>query len=253
MCRLALFNRAALQLLDHESLDVLLAALEKHLGGDGNGIAALWQTTGRIKVRKSVHFSTKAAAGELRFAALQGADWGLFHTRLATSASVCADACHPFRTGHLVLAHNGHDEVFARLGALTRKKRSDSATLTEYWARRHLPVAALVNRPGVFLGFAWNQPFVMKGQPSRDLVLASHQATGALLFVSELPEALVPLFDEVIQVGKLMWQGEPLDLAAVDRRPLPTKTPKDELIERTLAALQADSKEPVVSESSSLR
>lgn len=205
MCRLALFNREALHLLGQQPLDLLLKTLEKQLGGDGNGIAALWQGTGQIKVRKSVHFSARAAAGELRFAMLQGADWGLFHTRLATSATVCPRACHPFRRGSLVLAHNGHDEVFARLGALTRKKRSDSAALAEYWARWRVPIPTLATRPGVFLGFYQHRPFVVKGQASRDLVLAWQQKTGALLFASELPDTLRPMFDEIIQVGKLIW------------------------------------------------
>lgn len=219
MCRLALFNRAALHLLGHQSLDVLLSALETRLGGDGNGMAALWQSTGQIKIRKSVHFSVKAAAGELRFAVSQGADWALFHTRLATSATICPGACHPFRNGNLVLAHNGHDDLFARLGALTRKKRSDSAALTEYWARWHIPIPILASRPGVFLGFSHNRPFVVKGQQARDLVLAWQRKTGALLFASELPDRLVPLFDDVLQIGRLIWQGEPLDLATIERRP----------------------------------
>ena len=238
MCRLALFNRAALQLLGRQPLEALLLDLETHLGGDGNGIAALWQTTGKIKVRKSVHLSAKAAAGELCWHQKLGADWGLFHTRLATSAPVCQHTCHPFRHGDLVLAHNGHDELYAHIGRQTRKKRSDSEAIAEYWAKRHLPIPALADRPGVFLGFADNQPFVVKGQTSRDLVLAWQQATGALLFVSELPAALTSTFDEVIQVGKLIWQGEPLDLSAVERRPLQVSPTPHTVLEQALAALQ---------------
>ena len=244
MCRLALFNRAALQLLEKQSLDTLLITLEKQLGGDGNGVAALWQATGQIKLRKSVHFPARAAAGELRYALQQGADWGLFHTRFATSATVCSRACHPFHRGGLVLAHNGHDEMFAQLGALTRKRRSDSEALTEYWARSHLPISALASRSGVFVGFAHNQPFVVKGQSARDLVLAYHHTTGALLFASALPDTLASLFDEVIQVGKCTWQGEPLDLSTVDRRPSPPTQSPGQIVALVQSSSHVAAQEP---------
>lgn len=220
MCRLALFNREAILFLGHD-LDVLLCHLEKSLGGDGNGIGMLWQESEHIKVRKGVHFQAKHAAGELRFAVQQGADWSLFHTRMATAGGICSRACHPFQRGRLVLAHNGHDDLFAQLGAATQKPRSDSSALTEYWAKRQVPIALLSGRRGVFLGFHQNQPFVVKGQVKRDLVLAWHQASGALMFVSELPQALRQRFDLSIEVGRITWQGEPLDFSAIERRPEP--------------------------------
>ena len=145
MCRLALLNREAIAFLGHD-LDTLLCHLEKRLGGDGNGIGLLWQETGQVNVRKGLHFRARSAAGELRFAVQQGANWGIFHTRMATSGGVCARACHPFQHGRMVLAHNGHDKLFAQLGAVPRKVRSDSAALAEYWAKRRLPIAALAHR-----------------------------------------------------------------------------------------------------------
>ncbi len=219
MCRLALLNREAILFLEHD-LDTLFCHLEKRLGGDGNGIGLLWQETGYIKVRKGLHFRAMHAAGALRFAAHQGADWGLFHTRMATSGGVCTRTCHPFKHGHLVLAHNGHNDPFARLGALTRKVRSDSEALAQYWARYHSPISMLANWRGVFIGFHHNQPFVVKGQPARDLVLAWHEKSGAMLFVSELPGKMRQRFDLCIDVGRLVWQGEMLDFTKIDRRPV---------------------------------
>ncbi len=230
MCRVLLLNREAILFLGRD-LDLLLCHLEKRLGGDGNGIGLLWQETERVNVRKGLHFHARQAAGELRFAARQGADWGLFHTRRATSGGVCPHACHPFQHGRMVLAHNGHDDLFALLGAVPKKKRSDSAALAKYWAKQHLPIALLAGRRGVFLGFHDNRPFVVKGQAARDLVLAWHEESGALVFVSELPEELRQRFDLCIDVGRITWQGDLLDFSTIERRPAPDLKKAEAMIE----------------------
>jgi hypothetical protein len=222
MCRLALMNQQAVMLLGKE-LDVLFVHLEKKLGGDGNGIGLLYDS-GRVKVRKGVNFQATHAAGEIRFAAKCGLSWAMFHTRLATTSRVAAKFCHPFEQGKLVLAHNGHDDLFARLGALVGK--SDSAYIARTWATRHLPLEALQQRCGVFLGFHEGHPFVVKGQPAKDLVLAYHNETGALLFASQLPDELHARFDGCIQIGKFIWQGELLDLDAIERCPPPSSQQK---------------------------
>jgi hypothetical protein len=218
MCRVALMNRQAVFFLGRE-LDTFFVHLEQALGGDGNGIGLLYDS-GQVKVRKGISFQATHAAGEMRFAAHCGASWVLFHTRVATTARVTAHSCHPFQRGHLVLAHNGHDEPFARLGALVGK--SDSAYIAQTWATRRLPLEALQYRCGVFLGFYQGHPFVVKGQPSRDLVLAYHSETGALLFASQLPDPLRASFETCIDIGRFIWQGEALDLASIERRPFPS-------------------------------
>ncbi len=139
MCRLALMNRAAVLYLG-KALDPLFEHLEQQLGGDGNGIGLLYNS-GHVTVRKGVRFQAAHAAGEIRFAARRGATWAVFHTRLATTARVTARFCHPFQRGRLVLAHNGHDDLFARLGALVGK--SDSAYIAQTWGQEQRPLAAL--------------------------------------------------------------------------------------------------------------
>jgi len=209
-------------LLMGKQLDTLFEHLEKALGGDGNGIGLLYEA-GETKVRKGVRFQAAQAAGEIRFGARLGASWALFHTRLATNACVAARTCHPFQYGKMVLAHNGHDHLFARLGAMTGK--SDSASIAETWGRGHRSVASLWNRCGVFVGFQQGHPFVVKGLIQKDLVLAHHRETGALLFVSQLPDELRAHFDTCIDIGRLLWQGEPLILSEIERRP-PPKAPQ---------------------------
>lgn len=227
MCRLALMNAPAVSLLG-KSLDSFLRYLERERGGDGNGIALL-APDGRVRIRKGVRFSAAQAAGEIRFANHQGMSWAVFHTRLATTARIHASCCHPFRAGQLVLAHNGHDELFARLGALVG--RSDSDYLARTWNRDRHPLVALQRRTGVFLGFMEGHPFVIKGQPARDLVLASHRETGAILFASQLPEDLKSRFDLCFEVGRLVWNSEPLAFDTIERRPAPTEKKKPALQE----------------------
>jgi len=71
---------------------------------------------------------------------------------------------------------------------------------------------------------------VIKGQPHKDLVLAYHAETDAILFVSQLPDDLRTRFDTCIDVGRFLWQGEPLHLSAIERRPLPPSSQKDALV-----------------------
>ncbi len=220
MCRLLLMNAQAASSLGEQNLHDLLAYLQQKLGGDGNGVAALWEGSGAVQVRKGLRLTPPRAAHLLETFAMQGAQWLLFHTRKATWADVATRHCHPFRYQRLVLAHNGHDHTFAALAQ--DLGLSDSACIALTWARVHLPLTALLDRSGVFIGFQHGHPFVMKGQCYTQLVLASEAQTGALLFASELPLWLSQggWFDRIVQLGRLAWTGESaLDLEALTRRP----------------------------------
>ncbi len=223
MCRLALFNRQAIALLENGgALDTILKQLECSFGGHGNGVAALWSSTGRVKVQKGVTLSTAEASRVLSCAATRGADWMLFHTRRASSSAIADQHCHPFRVGQLTLAHNGHDLDFARLGRSVGI--TDTECIAKTWSRLHIPLAALDGCTGVFIGFQSGAPFVVKGSRSSDLIAAWHRETGAVLFASELPTWMVEgVFDQVMEVRRLAWFGRGLDrvtLDAVPYRPL---------------------------------
>ena len=142
----------------------------------------------------------------------------LFHTRRASSSGIANAHCHPFRAGSLVLAHNGHDPTFARLGR--SRQMTDSECLATAWARLHLPVTELAQRSGVFMGFQQAAPFVIKGSRFSDLLAAWQQETGALLFASELPALLDKgIFDQVVMINRIEWCGRELDASTLDAQP----------------------------------
>lgn len=216
MCQLALMNANILQICSLQDLADLFAQLEKALGGHGNGCAALWQKTERVKISKGMHVTTSASAKYLVTAAQAGADWLVFHTRLASCERQISQNCHPFQAGKVTLAHNGHDRVWANLGS--HLGITDSECITRMWGRIPLPIESLQEADGVFVGFHGSRPFVVKGQSYRNLVLAVNHEVGALLFVSHLPQAYRTRFDEVIEIGRFTWLGAtPLDLRAIPR------------------------------------
>ncbi len=123
MCRLALLNAASIRLCETVFRDAegALAAffwnLERAWGGEGTGVAALWMgESPQVRVRKGVRLAVEAAAAQVVRWEHEGADWFLFHTRRASTGQVATEHCHPFRAGAFVLAHNGHDPLWARLG-----------------------------------------------------------------------------------------------------------------------------------------
>jgi hypothetical protein len=219
MCRLTLLNRQAVTLLQEGgALAAILKQLECSFGGHGNGVAALWSAKERVKMQKGVKLSTEAASQMLTRAAAQGADWMLFHTRRASSSAIADQHCHPFRVGKLTLAHNGHDPDFARLGRGIGV--TDTELIAKTWACLRLPLAALDECTGVFIGFQRGAPFVVKGSPQSDLIAAWHEGTGAVLFASEIPSWLVEgVFDQVVEVRRLAWFGRTLDRITLDAVP----------------------------------
>jgi hypothetical protein len=226
MCRLVLCNAATLRYLEEQferasaALSVFFEELEESNGGHGNGIAALWMgaqpTTRLLKGRR---LKVEQAATQLCAWAEQGADWFLFHTRLASAAPIASRHCHPFQAGDLVLAHNGHDRQWAALGQVAAEELTDSEVITRTWDALQLPLTALQEARGVFVGFQAGQPFAIKGSPWAELV-AAHTPAGAILFASELPAWLEDVFPEVVKVGACVWTGGPVDLAALRRPPL---------------------------------
>lgn len=216
MCRLALMNANILQVLSQQELADVFSTLEQAQGGHGNGCAALWQETAHVKIRKGLSLSANKAAQHLSSFAQAGADWMLYHTRWASSGRKTSQNCHPFQSGNVTLAHNGHDWTWARLGR--QLGITDSECITRIWGRLALPLDTLMEASGVFLGFQGAFPFVVKTQSYTDLVLAVHHKTGALLFISQLPPAYVDRFDEVIDLGRFTWLGvSPLDLKSLPR------------------------------------
>jgi hypothetical protein len=145
-----------------------------------------------------------------------GADWILFHTRFATSGGFTSRSCHPFRSGQLVMAHNGHSFTWDKLGASIGI--SDSECITHAWSRLHLPIEALGEVEGVFIGFQGRNPFVVKGTSYNDLTVSVHEKTGAILFVSDLNWLYRCLFDHTVEVGRFLWSGGPLDISKVEPR-----------------------------------
>ena len=216
MCRLMLLNRQAVEYLESwGALDAMLTQLERSFGGHGNGVAALWSETGRVKVQKGVKLSTEEATRVLSRASARGADWLLFHTRRASSSAIGDQHCHPFQAGQITLAHNGHDPDFARLGRSIGI--TDTECIAKTWGRLHIPLAALDECIGVFIGFQGGAPFVVKGSRYSDLVAAWHKSSGAVVFASELPSWMVDgVFDQVLEVKRLAWFGRALDPVTLD-------------------------------------
>ncbi len=220
MCRLALMNRAAIDLLGADVAS-FFAGLESTQGGDGNGIAALWSKTGEVKIRKGLTFTTAQAAAKVAAYATSGADWVLFHTRRATSGGKTTRHCQPFQSGQLVLAHNGHAYVWHKLGASLGI--SDSECITRVWSRLDIPLAALEDVEGVFLGFHYGYPFVIKGGFYDALTVSVQEKTGAILFASELDESLRLRFDHTIEAGRFLWSGGALDIWKIEPGPITLK------------------------------
>jgi hypothetical protein len=213
MCRLALLNAATLHRCEAafgdagETLSAFFWDLERAWGGEGTGVAALWMGPRHgVRVRKGVGFTVEAAAKTLVAWEQQGADWFLFHTRRATAGRIATEHCHPFRVGAFVLAHNGHDALWARLGeAAQPRPMTDSETIARAWAALRLAPAELCELRGAFVGFQAGHPFVAKDEWS-DLLLAQ-EAEGAILFASQLPTWLVREFDVVQRLGEYCWTG----------------------------------------------
>jgi hypothetical protein len=227
MCRLVLCNAACLHHLEaifesaHDALSLLFWELEQSNGGHGNGVAALWMgTQPTTRVRKGRRLKVEQAASQLCTWAEQGAEWFLFHTRLASAAPIASRHCHPFQSGDLVLAHNGHDRQWAELGQEAPEELTDSEAIARTWDALQLSPAALMQVRGVFVGFHAGHPFAVKGSPWSELVAAVHPG-GAVLFASELPPWLEEVFQEAVEVGTCVWTGGPLDLEALRRPPLP--------------------------------
>ncbi len=218
MCRLTLLNAASIRLCETVFSDAegALAAffwdLERAFGGEGTGVAALWMgRRQRVRVRKGVSLTVEAAASQLVAWEQQGADWFLFHTRRASTGRVATEHCHPFRVGAFVLAHNGHDALWARLGKTAKlRPMTDSEAIVRTWAALRLSPAALRELNGAFVGFHAGHPFVAKDAWS-DLI-GAEGAGGAILFASQLPEWLEQEFDEHVRLGEYCWMGGPLAL-----------------------------------------
>ncbi len=210
-------NQQAVSFLG-SSLDYVFGHLESALGGHGNGVAGLWVDRGTARIRKGVNLSASQAAMYVRRYAEQGADWMLFHTRRATSSAIEDQHCHPFKSGQLVLAHNGHDAHFATIGKAL--KISDSECIARTWSRMRFPLPDLEMRTGVFIGFQNGHPFVVKGREYGDLIAAWNQGSRAILFASELPQWLVEgIFDQVVSIRTIQWFGRDLDPKTLDVHP----------------------------------
>lgn len=208
MCRLLLMNASAFDLIDHD-LEPIFNFLVVSFGGHGNGVAALWPD-GTTRVAKSVYHDEIRSAHLLRRYRRQGASWFLFHTRHASVGKVQTSNCHPFRqsSGNFVLAHNGHDPDFAhwaRYLAIT-----DSEYIARTWAKLRLPLHALQDVRGVFVGFQHGKPFVVKGAHHTDLVALWQTGGDAIVLASELPPYAYQYdaFDAAAPLGRVLALGQ---------------------------------------------
>jgi hypothetical protein len=201
-------NAPAFHLIESD-LEEILNVLVSSFGGHGNGVAALWPD-GKTRIAKSIFYDEVHAATLLRRYLKQGATWFVFHTRRASIGEILSRNCHPFQLNHgnFVLAHNGHDPQFAQWGRLLGI--TDSACIARTWSKLQLPLGALKDVRGVFVGFHNGAPFVVKGSLATDLMVLWQHNGDAVFFASELPDSLQydGTFDHVASVGRFIATNE---------------------------------------------
>lgn len=195
-------NSANVRYLGQSLLSDLFNYLEFTQGGDGMGVAALFSSNGKVRTHRSVYMLADEAAAHLVRWEKQGADYFVFHTRMATHGSVCTANCHPFRHGGLVLAHNGVATEFGNM----LDDRTDSEAICLTLQRTRMKTDFLMEMTGVFVGFRDGRPFVVKGQTTSSLMFASMGR--AWVFSSALPRAFEEVYPaERANIGTLLWEG----------------------------------------------
>lgn len=203
MCRLALMNKAMVEYLGKEALAYHFERLELELGGDGQGVGALFPD-GRVRTHKGVDQDSGDSAAWIVSMCGLGATHFIFHTRLATTGSRRNRNCHPFRHGSLVGAHNGTCSRYTGAGG---KDLTDSEGVLYTIQRAGLGLSYLEDVSGVFIGFREGRPFVIKGQYHTDLELAKYNKTNAYMYTSKTYKEEENWFDKIHSLGAYSWFG----------------------------------------------
>lgn len=99
MCRIVYMPMPGL--VEEQDLLDLFLYLETKQGGEGNGLAIVYQD--EILAHKGI----SVEVDELAYQAANMGGPTLFHTRRATSGGVCDDLCQPFVIDNMAVAHNG--------------------------------------------------------------------------------------------------------------------------------------------------
>jgi hypothetical protein len=208
MCRVALFNKKGQELIEDKiGLVEFLAYLEASCGGHGNGIALL-KEDGSIKIKKGVNFKVEEIATILKEVDYK---WCIFHTRIASVGNVSDKNCHPFRSGNTVLAMNGTESGFGKvgdwLGGIT-----DTEAVLRTIKRLQVPVVdALSTLSSVFMGFQDGVPFVTAGEHYTDLELIYEDK--AICFASEFPYGIQSY--EPLNKPFKWWEGKKIEVVKV--------------------------------------
>lgn len=200
MCRLCLFNGPTVDYLERTLLEYHFDALEQLQGGDGMGVAALWPN-GDTRLHKGLEMTPAEAAYHICKWRESGAEWFIFHTRLASCGNKSTRNCHPFKLKGTVMAHNGTALDFKPEDGCT-----DSENVLRIMKYGRLGLDFLNDVPGVFIGFQDGKPFVRKGGASSSLKLL--RTGDAVLFTSDAPSLIADCFETVAVLGKHCFPQE---------------------------------------------
>lgn len=200
MCRLALMNyQGALEIQEKYGLTKFFQYLEDKNGGHGNGIAII--RNGRIKIVKGLAFTCENASKEIL---RKPFEWAIFHTRIASAGTINNRNCHPFVDGGIVLAMNGTEQGFTRLGKALGDI-TDTEAVLKTMIKFNLNSKFLINLTAVYIGFEDKKPFVAVGGYG-DLQFIVNEYAGGIVFASEFPQE----FGTVYEPAKrpFYWKGD---------------------------------------------
>ncbi|NPV87938.1 hypothetical protein HPY42_00210 [Coprothermobacteraceae bacterium] len=192
MCRIALFNRAALPLFGSKlpPLVDFLTFLEQRKGGDGNGLA-LVDAYGKVKVWKGLTDTHPVSFIAKLIGENPEANWFVFHTRKASPGlPVIPEQAHPFRMGPYVLCMNGTEDVLIPLAK--DSGLTDTELVLAQLVLQRLPPIFLLGYHSNFAGFYNGQAFVVRNR-GVDLKLFRDSRAGAIVFASEFPDEVKEL------------------------------------------------------------
>lgn len=185
--------------------------LEEHMGGHGNGVAALFPD-GSFKYLKGVHLSTAFAVETLQQWYAEDATHFLFHTRMASAGSICTANCHPHVCGETLLIHNGHDGLMPTVATRYGYQPSADATDTEaaaFLANMFGP-ESLKPYGGNFLGFYQGKPFCIVGDSFWDLYKLSFgkQQECGVIWCSDQPKGIIAATDwQAVDLNPMQWSS----------------------------------------------
>ena len=181
MCRLAIMNVKGWETIDKEyGVIQFFTDLERLQGGDGNGFAVM-KRDGTTVIEKGLNMKIKELVDKI--CEIDGPEWILFHTRMASAGSKCDANCHPFQFEDTVCAMNGTEHMFASIGKMWGTTDTEAGLRTMAMTKMPLPESFLLMH-SVFVGFHEKKPFVVY-PGSGDLEVINDN--GAMVFASRIP------------------------------------------------------------------